>query len=63
MVEIQNTLNVTAGRLDIAKEMASEYEDRLETIQNETQIKINKKHLKSINQLCNTLCIYLYICT
>lgn len=27
VVEIQNTLNVAAGRLDIAEEMISEFED------------------------------------
>lgn len=49
MVEIQNTLNVTEGRLGIAEEMISECEDRIETILNETQVKITlKKHLSAI---------------
>lgn len=44
---MENTLEVINGRLDIAKEKISEFEDRtIETIQNEVQGK-KKKNLKN----------------
>lgn len=46
IVEIENTPNMTEDRLDIAEEMISECEDKMETIQRERQIKIYLKTLK-----------------
>lgn len=60
MSEIQNTLIMTEGRLDIAEEMINECENIPEnyTKRNPSKNKL-KKNLEIINELRNTL----YTCT